>query len=79
MAFKMLSAMEFKSKGLTVTASKSSFAAPAISLNIKTPSVSTLVATNSFATRFIPSLTGVIIAISEIIYNSIRSSKDISL
>ena len=75
----MLFAIESKSKGLTVIASKSSFEAPAISLRINTPSESTLVAINSFATKFIPSLTGVIIAMSEIIYKSIKSSKSICL
>ena len=78
-ACKIISDILFKSNGFTVIDSYNSFDAPAISLRIKTPSPSTLVATNSLATRFIPSLTGVIMAMSEIVYRSINSSKLIDL
>ena len=56
-------------------ASNNSLEAPAISLNIKTPSPETRVAINSLATKFIPSRTGVIMAMSEVMYKSIKSSK----
>ena len=79
MAVKRASAIWSRSKGLINTDSNSSFEAPAISLRIKTPSPLTRVAINSLATKFIPSRTGVIMAISEVIYKSIRSSKAIAL
>ena len=47
------------SYGLTQTAPSSSAAAPANSLSTSTPSSSTRDATNSFATRFMPSRSGV--------------------
>ncbi len=44
---------------LTIRASPNSLAAPVISLRIKTPLPSVLVAINSLAIKFIPSLRGV--------------------
>ncbi len=50
--------------GFTMRASRSSFAAPAISLRMRTPRPSCFVARYSFATRFIPSRSGVMSATS---------------
>jgi energy-coupling factor transporter transmembrane protein EcfT len=63
------------SVGLTSNASFNSLAAPVSSLNINTP-LSIQLATYSFATRFIPSLKGVINAISAAWYSAQSSSKE---
>ena len=54
-AISMASAVSLTSKGLMSTASASSREAPAKVLKINTPSSSSRDATNSLATRFIPS------------------------
>ena len=55
----IVSAIASMSYGLTISASPSSSAAPANSLSTSTPSSSSRDATNSFATRFMPSRSGV--------------------
>ena len=71
----MLVAISLMSVGFTSRASFNSLAAPASSLKINTPVREIELATNSFATRFIPSRSGVIRATSASWYKADNSWK----